>query len=92
MKPYGDYAQLLKALCLALIYRYGRWFYNFRSLGHYKSKFAASWWEADYILCWPQKASPRLLLSIAGVFFDGAFSRALARHKWSHVVQRTQRR
>jgi phosphatidylglycerol lysyltransferase len=77
---------------LALIYRYGRWFYNFRSLGHYKSKFAASWWEADYCLCWPQKASPRLLLSIAGVFFDGAFSRALARHKWSHVVRRTQRR
>jgi lysylphosphatidylglycerol synthetase-like protein (DUF2156 family) len=77
---------------LGLIYRYGGWFYHFRSLQHYKSKFAASWWEVDYCLCWPQKASFRLLLSIAGILFDGAFSRSLARYKLDHVVHRTQRR
>jgi lysylphosphatidylglycerol synthetase-like protein (DUF2156 family) len=77
---------------LELIYRYGGWFYNFRSLAHCKSRFGASWWEADYCLCWPQQASIRLLLSIAGVPFDGAFSPALARHKLNHVFQRIQRR
>lgn len=56
--------------------------YRFKSLNHFKRKFAASRYEASYLLYLPPRLTPRLLLGLAGAFTPeglGPFARDLLR-------------
>ncbi len=43
-------------------------FYRFKSLNHFKRKFAASRYEASYLLYLPPRLTPRLLFGLLGAF------------------------
>ena len=77
---------------LRAFYRYGDAVYCFRALHHYKAKYAPTWWEADYALCWPRKANLRLVWSVLQVFDDGGSLGALGGPKLRRVLRRRARR
>ncbi len=67
--------------------------YRFKSLNHFKRKFAASRYEASYLLYLPPRLTPWLLLGLAGAFTPEGlapfardlFRRARRRLAWAHA-------
>jgi phosphatidylglycerol lysyltransferase len=86
----ADHPHLLRAL--DLVYRYGDALYQFRSLHHYKAKYAATRWEVDYCLCWPPAVGPRLVLSVFAAFAGSTGVRELVSHKVSRARTATRGR
>lgn len=83
-QPYGRFL-LLRAL-IALCYSRGDYVYGFRSLNHFKRKFAPSFWE-DSFLIYRERLLPAALAVVSALAPDGIPSLILPqRLQWLRVV------
>jgi phosphatidylglycerol lysyltransferase len=74
----GDYPLVERMLCIAAS-RLER-FYNFEGLRRFKSKFAPSWWESEYVLV-PRgvMVPPRVTYAIIRAIVPGGIPQLITR-------------
>ncbi len=88
VKPEGQFNGV--ARLLRFTYEHGESFYHFKQLHRFKTKFAPSFEEAEYVAVWPPRVRMRMLRAAIQIFDSGGLTgmtKAKARKLWHQSGQ-----